>query len=85
MCVDTHASEYHFTCNFCDATVVKTCTQQILEALSSLKVKVDFWTIPRVGPRVHIGADITDSDVLDFREGLNDEERFEQALSDLAW
>ena len=83
LCVDTQDAEYHFTCTVCESTVVKTCNQQVLDALASLKVTIDRWAIPQIPPRVYIGADISDSDIVDFREGLSDEDRFEQALSDL--
>lgn len=83
LCIDTQEAEYHFTCIVCESTIVKTCDQQILDALASLKVRVDRWALPEIAPRVYVGADISDADIVDFREGLSDDGRFEQALSDL--
>jgi len=83
VCVDNEDAEDRFTCRLCETTIVKPCDQQVVYALDSVDVPVDFWSIPRVKREARPGPDFTHDDVIDFREVLDDEVAFTQALIDL--
>lgn len=82
-CVETNESEYEFTCPNCADPVIKPCDDRVLDALESVGVAIDFWSVTPKGS-IDEGAVISLDEVHDFIDLLEDDSLFAQALNDLA-
>ncbi len=82
-CVETHEAEYEFVCPDCADAIVKPCDDRVLDALESIGVAIDFWSVTPKGP-IDDGVVLTADDVDTFCKLLEDDTRFEQAVSELA-
>lgn len=80
VCVDTHDARYRFTCPTCVETVSRSCDEQVIDALESVDVQVEFSSAK---PRPEADQ-FTLKDLRAFRNLLNNEPMLEAALSDLA-
>ena len=84
VCTSDSSADYRFLCTSCDTTIVKACDQHVLDALASVDVEIDLWELPELERKTRQGAGFTHVDIIDFREVLDDEQRFREALADLA-
>ena len=83
-CVETNEAEYEFICPDCADSVVKACDDRVLDALESVGVAIDFWSVTPKGSIDDDGVVISLDEVNEFIEKLEDDSLFEQALNDLA-
>ena len=83
-CVETNEAEYEFTCPCCADAVVKECSDRVLDALESVGVAIDFWSVTPTGSIDDDGVEISVDEVNDFIQQLEDDSLFEEALNNLA-
>ena len=82
-CVETNEAEYEFPCPDCADAIVKSCDDDVLDALEAVGVAIDFWSVATKGPVDDIVV-ITLDEINEFCEVLEDDSLFEKALEELA-
>lgn len=83
VCVDNDDAEYRFTCNHCENTIVKSCDQDVVEALGAINVLVEVWKLPKLKRKARRGANLTEADLTRFKNGLYNDVLFHAALENL--